>query len=113
MTDILPVYILIRTSKRPVFFSQMMETIKNQTYPNIITIVHTDDPADTYVSGDIIIRGERLKKSPQMTAPYNLYNNTLLRSIPDGEGWYHFIDDDDLYAAPDVIEKLVKYSRRE
>jgi len=103
----LPFYILIRTSKRPKFFAVMMESIKQQTYPNIITIVHTDDPADTYVTGDIIIKGERIPKLKKGHAPYNLYNNRLLQTIPEGDGWYHFIDDDDKYAAPDVIEKTV------
>jgi hypothetical protein len=103
----LPFYILIRTSKRPKFFAAMMESIKKQTYPNIKTIVHTDDPGDTYVTGDMIIKGDRVPKGHKGHAPYNLYNNRLLQAIPQGDGWYHFIDDDDKYAAPDVIEKSV------
>lgn len=106
-----PVYILIRTANRPKFFANLMQSIKEQTYPNIITIVHTDDPADDYITGDIIIRGIR-PPSSLGTAPYNLYNNTLLQAIPDGAGWYHFIDDDDMYAIPDAIERLVANSRR-
>lgn len=107
-----PVYILIRTSNRPLFFADMMETIKNQTYKNIVTIVHSDDPRDEYVSGDIIINGA-IYGPEYGNGTYNLYNNRLLRSIPPGPGWYHFIDDDDGYAAPDVIEKLVKNSLRD
>lgn len=107
-----PVYILIRTSNRPVFFARMMETIKNQTYKNIVTIVHSDDPRDKYVTGDIIINGTAL--SPEYgNGTYNLYNNRLLRKIPNDPGWFHFIDDDDEYAAPDVIERLVKNSKRD
>ena len=84
----------------------MMETIKQQSYDNIVTIVHTDDPRDEYVMGDMILRGAAY--SPEFgNGTYNLYNNRLLRAIPDGPGWYHFIDDDDEYAAPDVIERLV------
>lgn len=111
ITD-LPVYILIRTSGRPKFFANLMESIKGQTYNNIVTIVHTDDPGDTYVTGDIIIHGQRYD-SAIGTAPYNLYNNALLQAIPDGEGWYHFIDDDDMYNAPDAIEKLVFFAKRD
>ena len=104
-----PVYILIRTSNRPSFFGHMMETIKNQTYKNIVCIVHSDDPRDEYVTGDIILRGTAY--GPQYgNGAYNLYNNRLLKAIPPGPGWFHFIDDDDEYAAPDVIEKLVKSS---
>lgn len=110
----IPVYILIRTSNRPLFFKNMMESIKNQTYENIITVVHTDSDYDleTYVTGDVIIKG---KPRPEKGRGfYNLYNNTLLENIPVdkyGSGYYHFIDDDDKYSAPDVIEKLVKESQ--
>jgi len=107
-----PVYILIRTSGRPNFFKRMMESIKAQTYKNIITIVHTDDPRDEYVTGDIIIKGHAYSKD-YGTGPYNLYMNRLLKAIPDGPGWYHFIDDDDEYASPDVIERLVENSKRD
>ena len=107
-----PVYILIRTSGRPKFFARCMESIKAQTYPNITTIVHTDNPDDDYVEGDIIVRGEAYPRSVG-TAPYNLYCNRLLEAIPDGPGWYHFIDDDDAYACPDAIERFVAASKRD
>jgi len=107
-----PVYILIRTSRRPEFFRVCMESVLSQTYKNIVTIVHTDDPRDTYVQGDIIIKGS-CYGSEYGTAPYNLYCNKLLDAIPEGEGWYHFLDDDDMYASNDVIEKLVELSKRD
>jgi hypothetical protein len=103
----LPFYVLIRTSNRPKFFAEMMASIKAQTHPNIITITHTDDPSDTYVTGDIIVSSKRIPKSKQQTGPYNLYNNKLLQAIPDGPGYYHFIDDDDKYYDSTVIEKAV------
>ena len=106
---ILPVYILIRTSKRPKFFSCMMESIKKQTYKNIVTIVHSDNPEDKYIQGDIIINGEYYNQE-HGTHPYNLYNNRLLEAIP-GEGWYHFLDDDDIYASNTAIEKFVEFSK--
>ncbi len=88
----------------------MMETVKFQTYKNIITIVHSDDPRDEYVDGDIILHGTAY--GPEYgNGTYNLYNNALLRAIPSGPGWFHFMDDDDEYAAPDVIEKLVAASK--
>jgi len=107
-----PVYILIRTSGRPLFFKRMMETIKNQTYKNIVTIIHSDDPRDQYINGDIIVKGPVY--GPEFgDGTYNLYNNRLLRTIPSGPGWYHFIDDDDEYNSNDVIEKLVENSKKE
>ena len=106
----LPVYILIRTSCRPRYFARMMETVKQQTYKNITTIVHSDDPRDEYVTGDIIIHGTAFG-AEYGNGTYNLYNNALLRAIPKGPGWFHFIDDDDEYAAPDVIERIVAASK--
>jgi len=101
-----PVYILTRTSRRPLFFARLMETIREQDYPNIVTIVHSDDPRDEYVTGDIIIR--KSAYGPDYGAgSYNLYNNRLLAAIPDTPGWYHFMDDDDEYAAPDAISRMV------
>jgi hypothetical protein len=106
----LPVYILIRTSNRPKFFGRMMETIKEQTYKNIITIVHSDDPRDNYVTGDIILKCPAY--GPEFgSGTYNLYCNRLLKAIPDRPGYFHFLDDDDEYAAPDIIERLVKLSK--
>jgi len=102
-------YILTRTSRRPVFFAAMRESLKRLTWPGgIVHIVHTDDPRDTYVEGDIIIRGESLADIPvkRRGGQYNLYNNRLLDVIP-GDGWVHFMDDDDEYAAPDVFERLL------
>jgi glycosyltransferase involved in cell wall biosynthesis len=107
-----PVYILIRTSNRPKYFERMMASIKKQTYKNIVTIVHSDDPRDKYVTGDVILR------CPAYTSEfgdgtYNLYNNRLLKAIPSGSGWFHFMDDDDEYESPDVIERLVENSKRD
>ena len=107
-----PVYILIRTSGRPRFFARMMESVKNQTYGNIQTIVHTDDPRDGYVTGDVIIKGSAYT-SQYGNGFYNLYNNRLLAAIPDVPGWYCFLDDDDEYTAPDVIERMVASSSRD
>jgi hypothetical protein len=95
-------YILTRTSGRPVFFARMRETIKALDWPGpVCHIVHTDDPRDTYVAGDIIIRGETLGPSFG-TGFYNLYQNRSLKAIPD-HGWVHFIDDDDEYIGADAL----------
>ena len=114
MSSTPPVYILIRTSGRPKFFKKMYESIQQQTYKNIITVVHVDNDFDKYAKGDYIIRGEPIKNAGR--GYYNLYNNTLLEKIPvdkHGPGYYHFIDDDDMYSAPDVIEKLVKLAKKD
>ena len=106
-----PVYILIRTSGRPAFFKACMDSVCSQTYKNIITLVHTDDPRDTYVTGDIIVKGVALPKQ-YGSGTYNLYNNTLLKNIPDQPGWIYFLDDDDVLYEPDSIEKLVSQCKK-
>lgn len=105
-----PVYLLIRTSERPSKFRVMMQSVRNQTYPNIITIVHSDNEKDEYVEGDIIIRGEKLTVE-NGRGFYNLYCNALLDAIPDGPGWYFFLDDDDIFCDDNVIQKLVAHSK--
>ena len=107
-----PVYILIRTSNRPKYFKVLMGSIKAQVYPNIVTIVHSDDPNDKYVYGDIIVRSRR--DPTKGRGHFNLYCNKLLQSIPPkAPGWYHFIDDDDRYLDRKSIAKFVKNSHED
>jgi hypothetical protein len=104
-------YILTRTSGRPKFFARCRETIKALAWPGpVVHIVHTDDPRDTYVDGDIIVKGETYGPSFG-TGFYNLYNNRLLKAIPAVEGWVHFMDDDDEYVAADSMNWLAGENR--
>lgn len=106
-----PVYILIRTSNRPKYFARLWKTIQEQTYPNIVTITHSDDKKDKYVKGDIIVRSNRNVSAGR--GFFNLYCNVLLDAIPDDKpGWFHFVDDDDLYTDPNVIERFVAASNK-
>lgn len=94
------------------FFARMMETIHNQTYKNIVTIVHTDDPRDTYVQGDIIVKGSAYGNN-YGDGTYNLYFNRLLDAIPSEPGWIHFLDDDDEYASDDALERFIAQSQKD
>jgi len=107
----LPVYILMRTSNRPKFFKNAVDSVRKQTYKNVVLMVHYDDKNDlNYVEGDILLYSARIEPHKNITAPYNLYCNKMLESIPDGPGWYHFLDDDDQYSSENVIENLVEKS---
>lgn len=107
-----PVYILIRTANRPKFFKNLMKSIEAQSYPNIVTIVHSDDINDKYIYGDIIVRSKR--KTEVGRGFFNLYCNKLLMTIPaDVPGWYHFIDDDDRYLDRKSIAKFVKNAKED
>jgi hypothetical protein len=101
-----PFYLLIRTSERPTFFKNCMESVKRQTYGNIITIVHSDTPTDDYVEGDIILHSERYSQI-RRDGKFNLYCNKMLDAIPDGPGWYMFLDDDDKLHNETVIEDVI------
>jgi len=98
-------YVLTRTSGRPEFFKACRESVKALDYPEVVHIVHSDDPRnEQYIDCDILVRGE--KHGAYMgSAPYNLYNNRLL-SVMDKPGWVHFLDDDDMYTAPDIFSFL-------
>jgi len=95
MSEIL--YILTRTSGRPEFFKKCRKSVKALDWPGpVVHIVHTDDPRDTYIEADIIVKGETFGPSFG-DGFYNLYNNRLLKAIPSEPGWVHFMDDDDEY----------------
>ena len=102
-----PLYILTRTSGRPEFFRRCRESVKSLQWPGgVVHIVHIDDPrSEQYVECDILVKGTA--HGPNMgTAPYNLYNNRLLKAIPSS-GWVAFLDDDDEYTEPDVFERVL------
>ncbi len=105
-------YILTRTSGRPEYFKRCRESVKALTWPGpLVHIVHSDDPRDTYVDGDIIIKGECL--TPAFGRGfYNKYMNRLLEAIPKPHGWVHMIDDDDEYLGADVLNWLHSQDRK-
>lgn len=102
-----PLYILTRTSGRPEFFRRCRESVKALTWPGgVVHIVHIDDPrSESYVECDILVKGTA-HGSNMGTAPYNLYNNRLLKALP-GPGWVAFVDDDDEYVESDVFEQIL------
>lgn len=112
MTEIL--YILTRTSGRPAFFAACRASVKALSWDGpVVHIVHTDDPRDLYVDGDVIVKGETYGPSfgPGF---YNLYNNRLLRAIStkaEAQGWVFFLDDDDRFLAPDSLAWLAGANR--
>lgn len=100
-------YVLTRTSGRPEFFRACRESVKALTGFNVVHIVHSDDPRnEQYIECDILVRGEAHGKHVG-SAPYNLYCNRLLNAIP-GDGWVHFMDDDDRYPDPGCMAELLE-----
>jgi glycosyltransferase involved in cell wall biosynthesis len=108
------VNILTRTSKRPNFFKECVESVNSQTYGNIRHIVCADDQESLAYAKKMIPDAFLVKKKPRLTkygtmhAPYNLYCNELLSKVE--EGWIMFLDDDDLFTSNKAIEKIMNFN---
>lgn len=95
--------VLIRTSYRPHGFARAIKSVLDQTYKNIRIIVSYDNHnALKYIPDGI----EKIKVSPGSGKYfYDDYCNILKSMV--NEGYFFFLDDDDMLSSPDVIEKLV------
>ena len=109
--------ILIRTSQRPKFFKDCINSIFQQTYENIKLIICIDDPKSRpYVEmyrdyiekkypDSVIVAVDRIPKNPDSYkvwqglnlyhAPYNMYFNDM-HTLCD-EGYIMYLDDDDMF----------------
>lgn len=95
--------ILIRTSYRPAQFARCLESIRAQTYRNIrIVVGHDRATALEYIPKEI----ERHFVYADNSLPYyyDVYCNELKLLV--NEGWFFFLDDDDVLACPTVLEEL-------
>lgn len=97
--------ILIRTNFRPTAFARCIKSVKDQTYKNIRIIVSYDNHnALKYIPEDIekikVIRGEGKYF-------YDEYCNQLKEQVT--EGYFMFLDDDDILSSPDIIEKVIPF----
>jgi hypothetical protein len=98
--------ILIRTSNRPELFARCIESIKTQSYLRINAIVAYDNLAALeYISESL----ERVYVEADKSIPYfyDLYCNDLKLIVNDG--WFMFLDDDDILATPTVLEELAAH----
>lgn len=101
--------ILIRTSNRPKLFKRCIESVFNQTYGNIRIIIAFDTYGATNYINPLLVgktNVDLLRVIPNVNYPYywNLYCNHLKHEVK--EGWFMFLDDDDVLAGPDVIENM-------
>lgn len=98
--------LLIRTSYRPVLFKRLLDSIDSQTYKNIRIIVSYDDErALSYIPEHL----EKVKvfKDDSLAFPYDNYCNDLKSLVNDG--FFMFVDDDEVLASNDCIERLCKH----
>jgi hypothetical protein len=110
------VFVLTRTSGRPVMFARLRESLASQVFDGrIVHVVYSDDPSDDYVVGDVVVRGLRLRRKFQGSFPWEVYNLALLRAVESfGEpGFIVFIDDDDVYVDEGSIATIVRHARED
>ncbi len=94
--------ILIRTSNRPASFAKCLQSVVNQSYPNIRIIISIDnDEALRYIPKGLEVI--RVHKQPEFQFYYDLYCNALKDLVTDG--YFIFLDDDDLLIN-DILVKL-------
>ena len=111
--------ILTRTSKRPNYFAQHMESIKNQTYDkklihNIISCEIGNDITLEYVNQYVnkediygkvtIVFVEYKAPKKGATFPYNLYINEMHKHVLSG--YILYLDDDDILSTSDTLNDI-------
>jgi hypothetical protein len=100
--------LLTRTSGRPNAFGRLRKSVESQVGAEVIHVVHSDDPRDTYVVGDLVVRGSRLRRTPESTAPWETYNLRLLSAVREAGlvGAVAFVDDDDLLFSDGIAARV-------
>lgn len=98
--------ILIRTSNRPVLFARCLASIQKQTYKNYrIIIGYDDDGAQLYIPD--ALEQYYMKADINLPYHYDQYCNTLKLWVTDG--WFFFLDDDDMLTRPTILEELAPH----
>lgn len=95
--------ILIRTSYRPNGFARTIKSVHEQTHKNIRVIVSYDNHnALRYIPDNV----EKVKvpRGPGKYF-YDEYCNELKSMVIDG--YFMFLDDDDVLCSPDIIERII------
>jgi len=111
--------VLTRTSNRPIGFTNLKDSLDNQTYKEIRHIVSYDNDVDlnylnqydvekVKVNNDL--REDKNHPDGHTPAYYNLYCNTLLDAVTDG--WIVFLDDDVNVFHDKVFEELVNQIKK-
>lgn len=98
--------ILIRTSYRPEQFARCLESIAAQTYRNVRIVVGYDNwRAEEYIPAGI----EKWSVSCDKTRPYfyDTYCNILKMTVENG--WFFFLDDDDILSSPAILQELSEH----
>lgn len=111
------VNILTRTSNRPKYFKNCVNSVNNQTYPNKRHIISVDDDESaeyvkTYTDDYVRVNENNIKQiNNGNSAPYNLYLNRLNKEIKDG--WVMYLDDDDKFIDDKSLSRIMSHIRHD
>ena len=103
--------ILIRTSKRPLFFKNCFESIKKQDFPGIVNIYIS---YDTFLTKEYLNKYENINKifvENKGNYSFNLYCNELIEEV--NNGWILFLDDDDMFLNNNVLSIISSFIKDE
>jgi len=109
--------VIVRTSNRPLGFTNCLKSIEVQTYPNINIIVTTDDIFSCgYTRGhdarhldmSKVTYIESKKEGEEFGRPFkcNLYLKEALKRIK--EGFVIYLDDDDMFTSKDSVKTIIE-----
>lgn len=99
--------VLIRTSNRESLFKRCVESVRSQTFKDVILNVSADDEKTaSYVRKQGIepVVVQKKMRNEVDTAPYNNYLNDLMARVKGG--WILILDDDDYLADSTVLAKV-------
>lgn len=108
--------IIVRTSFRPNYFHDCINSIEKQTYKNYnIWVTYDNEETNKYIIPYKVYPVKVIKKnvprliknSPEygVSAPYNLYFNEVYKYI--NSGYIMFLDDDDKFNSDFALETIV------
>ena len=111
--SILPtIHILTRSGNRPQSFSNLKQSLEEQSYKNYIHYISNDNKDCTFLKNEKnVINVYHLKKKKKgfRHCPYNLYINELVEEVKDG--WIIIIDDDAKFINNNFLFQLSRICR--
>lgn len=103
--------ILIRVHGRYKLLRECIDSIKSQTYKNISIIASYEDEMDLDRLIELGIENRHYVSYKKEGYFYNLYCNDLKSKVEDG--WFFFLDSDDVLVDDTCIERLIPYLTNE
>jgi len=108
--------VLTRTSNRPIYFRDCVDSVRSQTHRDLRHVVGADDDASLAYAQVHVPDALRLQPATPTdrrpnAAPYNLYLNTLMDRVEDG--WIMFLDDDDTFVDAQSLAVIAEHATDE